>query len=355
MNPTTPLFDRGRTLTLTLLAVMLVAIALPVAVAQALTVQTDKDIYALGDVMVVSGTTAPSASVSLQVFNPEGTQCAIDQTTADSDGNYQMSVTFPSEPTDLYPLGTYTVKVYSAGNTAEKTVELASEAPLPTPPPTGQIAISIDVGAFYFPGETATFHILTTVNGIPATLKGVTWNLYLPDGTKVPLTPATVDVGLYKVEYELPADALEGSYTLMVYAVQGDYKASAIKSFQVSTTLSDLNAKLEALDEAVTAIDKDLESVKDSVSGVKSSVDDVKSSLKDLESSVGDVKSALDDLKSSLDDVKSSVDAIKSSVEGVPDAISGVTMPIYIAVILSLIAAIAAIASVIQISRKIAG
>ncbi|MHA1216588.1 MAG: hypothetical protein ACTSPX_04610, partial [Candidatus Thorarchaeota archaeon] len=126
MNPTTPLFGRRRTLTLTLLAVMLVAIALPAAVAQALTVQTDKDIYLLGDVMVVSGTTAPSASVSLQVFNPEGTQCAIDQTTADGQGNYQMNVTFPSEPTDLYPLGTYTVKVYSAGNTAEKTVELAS-------------------------------------------------------------------------------------------------------------------------------------------------------------------------------------------------------------------------------------
>jgi len=46
---------------------------------------------------------------------------------------------------------------------------------------------------------------------------------------------------------------------------------------------------------------------------------------------------------------------MKKAVKGIPDTMSAVTMPIWAAVILSLIAAIATIASVIQISRKIAG
>jgi len=355
MSPITPLFDRKKTLTILVLATLAVMAVLPLAAAQAVTVQTDKDVYALGETMIISVTAAPGASVSIQVFNPQDTQCFINQNATDAQGNYQTTMVFPSEPTSLYPLGTYTVRVYSAGETAEKTVELASEVPPPPPPTVGPIDVSIDVGAFYFPGETATFHILTTISGVPASVAAVTSNLYLPDGTKVPLTPETVDVGLYKVEYELPADASKGSYTLVVQASQGDYQASAVKSFQVSTTLSDINAKLVALEGTVATLQTDVGTVKTDVDAINLRVSDISQDIALIKTDVGTIKGKVEStVKVDISNLKSSVDATKSSVEGIPDLISGVTTPIWIAVILSLIAAIAAIVSVIQISRKIA-
>jgi len=363
MNPITPLFDRKRTLIAVLLATLTMAIALPAVTAQAITVETNKDVYVPGDVLIVSGTAPPSAAVSIQVYNPAGSQCGIGQNTSDAQGNYMVTVfTFPSEP--------------SGGNTAEKTIQFASQAPPPPPPTAGPVAVSIDVGAFYFPGETATFYILTTISGVPASVAGLTSNLYLPDGTKVPVNPVSIDAGLYKAEYALPEDASEGSYALMVYVVQGEYKASAIKSFQVSATLSSLNAKLVALEGTVATLQTDVGTVKTDVDAinlrvsdisqgvaliqtdlgtVKGKVEKIEGNIATISTDLGTVKADISSLGSSVDATKSSVDDMKKAVEGIPDTMSAVTMPIWAAVILSLIAAIAAIASVIQISRKIAG
>jgi len=184
------LFDRKRTPVALLLAILAIAILLPAAAAQAITVETNKDVYVPGDALIVSGTAPPNAAVSIQVYNPAGSQCGIGQNTSDAQGNYMVTVfTFPSEPTTSFPLGNYTVKAYSGGNTAEKTIQFASQAP-PPPPTSGPIAVAIDVGAIYSPGETAAFHILTTISGVPATVTGITSNLYLPDGTKVPVSPS---------------------------------------------------------------------------------------------------------------------------------------------------------------------
>jgi membrane-bound inhibitor of C-type lysozyme len=110
-------------------ALMLLAAALAVPLAFAApTVSTDKASYSPGDALSVSGTATADAIVSIQVFDPDGTRVAIAQATAGTDGAYSATVyTFKTADS----AGTWTVKAYQGGVTAETTVTFTTEAVTP--------------------------------------------------------------------------------------------------------------------------------------------------------------------------------------------------------------------------------
>ena len=97
------------------------------------------------------------------------------------------------------------------------------------------LAISIDMGTIYFPGDTASAYILTTLNGAP-TGQGVQLQitLFTPDGTNTTLTAVKMGTGLYKATYTIPSTGLLGTYLVMARAHQaGPIDASALVSFEV--------------------------------------------------------------------------------------------------------------------------
>jgi hypothetical protein len=118
-----------------MVAVLIVAAAvLPLAFA-APTVATDKDTYEPGDSLSVSGTAAANALVSLQLFDPDGVRVAIAQAEADAAGAYSAANIYTFSAQD--PTGTWTVKAYEGGITAETTFQLVSEI---TPPVEDRVA-----------------------------------------------------------------------------------------------------------------------------------------------------------------------------------------------------------------------
>jgi hypothetical protein len=383
MNPTIPLLANRRTAVTALLALLALTmlIALPTVAAQVVTVETNKEIYVPGDAMVVSGTATPDAAVTIQVYNPSGALSAVAQTTSNSAGNYEKLVlTFPSEPTDLYPLGDYTVKAYSTAKTAEKTVEFASEAAPPVL--IGPIAISMDVGDIYFPGETASGYALTAVKDVPVDVS-IMFTLYMPDGRKTTLTPTTVSTGLYRADYKLSTTAPEGAYALVAEASNAGYHAVSVESFQVSPTLTDWNAIKDDVSEIdaklvslsgtvatisstvgdfkadvddlglkVTAIDGDIATMSSSLGTLTGTVESIEGDVATVKTELGTVKADLSAAKADLSTVKADVSSVKAEF---PIEIPAVDLsPIWIAVVLSLIAAVAAIASFVTISRRIA-
>lgn len=110
------------------------------------------------------------------------------------------------------------------------------------------------------------------------------------------------------------------------------------------------------------------EGAKSSADAAKSSADAAKSAADAAKSSADAATSAANEAKSSADAAKSSADAAKSSadsakgyaqsaaegVDGAKKAAEGLTIPVYLAVIFSLIAAIIAAACAILVYRKIA-
>lgn len=137
----------------------------------------------------------------------------------------------------------------------------------------------------------------------------------------------------------------------------------------IQASLSDIDAKLVALDGEVATVNTNIGTVQTSVDDVglkvetisgdvatiKTDLGTISGKVTSIDGGVATIQTDIGTVKADISGLASSVEDVKTSVAAVPDAIAGVTTPIWIAVILSLIAAIAAIASVVQISRKIAG
>ncbi|MEM3798383.1 MAG: hypothetical protein QXY74_08150 [Candidatus Bathyarchaeia archaeon] len=142
----------------------------------------------------------------------------------------------------------------------------------------------------------------------------------------------------------------------------------------ISTTVGEIKVTLQALD--LSALTAKLESIEDGVATVSTSIGTVKTTLDDINTKVvsisGDVATVKTDLgtltgkvtsidgtvatiQTDIGTIKADISDVKTDVATVPDAISGVTLPIWIAVVLSLIAAIASIYAIVTIRRKIAG
>ncbi len=98
--------------------------------ASALTVAPSKTTYYPGEQLVISGTATPSALVSIVVYNPSNQLVALDQVKAGNDGSFTKTVlTFPAEPTNTFPLGTYTIIVKDTATNEEQTLHVTLEQP----------------------------------------------------------------------------------------------------------------------------------------------------------------------------------------------------------------------------------
>ena len=108
------------------LFIALLALALataPVLGNPAITVVPGNASYSAGDSLSVSGSAAVSQAVSIQLLNPAGTRIAIAQANSAADGSYSKLGIYTFSATDA--LGTYKVKVYCSGESAEATFSLA--------------------------------------------------------------------------------------------------------------------------------------------------------------------------------------------------------------------------------------
>jgi PKD repeat protein len=100
------------------------------------------------------------------------------------------------------------------------------------------LALRIDMGTIYFPEDTATAYILTTVNGAPTGQSiQLQVTLFKPDGTNTTLTAIRVGTGLYKATYTIPSTGPLGTYLVLAKAHQpGPMDASSLVSFEVKLT-----------------------------------------------------------------------------------------------------------------------
>jgi archaellum component FlaC len=138
---------------------------------------------------------------------------------------------------------------------------------------------------------------------------------------------------------------------------------------EVKTSLSSINAKLVSLDETVATISTAVGEIKTGVDSIGLKVQDINGTVATIKTDVGTIsgkvtsidgnvatiKTDVGTVKTDISAVKSSVGDVEDSVKTVSGTISGLIWPIWVAVILSLIAAIAAIYVVVTIHRKIAG
>jgi hypothetical protein len=297
--------------TLLLMAFLLIGLTSVVSAA-ALSVTTNQASYAQGGAVAISGAGTADAWVALEVSNPLGGRIYLDTVQVSTAETYSSTFTLPGDAMT----GTYTVSASAAGETASTTFTVTGVAP----PVTGVIDVAVEVASLYFPGEDAYIYVLTAKDGRPtnATVAG---SLHIGPGTLVSsLTFTYVSEGLYVATATVTA---EGSYLVVVDATMGANYGSAIKSFEVNPTLVEL-----------VGISGDIATIKTD-SGV-------------LLGKVTGIEGTVATIQTDQGTFTADIAAAKAAVEGL-------TVPLYAAVVLALIAAIAAVISVVQLSRKLAG
>lgn len=306
-----------------LTALMLLMLLPVTAYAVTVTVTTDKPSYKPGQPLVVRGVVSPvqpGQDVSIIVYSPLNEPKAFGQATPAADGRYSTTVMVFK---DTDPSGVWTVKAVYMGTTSEATFEFVG-VPVVPPKTTITLTVSVDVGAVYYPGDTAELYVLTSYQG-----KVIDANLTSTAYGPTAITPSVskVGTGLYKITLAIPSAAKLGTYALVVSAShtseQYEGSGAALKTFTVGP--------------------KPL------------TTDDVSKALEPLKSDLGTLKNETSVIKSDSAAAKKSASDAAAAAAGARSAVEAMSGTLYAAVILALIAAIAAIVGVIQITRKIAG
>jgi hypothetical protein len=111
-------------------------------------------------------------------------------------------------------------------------------------PEPGSLSVTLSVGTIYFPGDTATVFVLTSLNGQPTTVTSLQIVIVRPNGSSIVLNAGLATAGVYKASYAIPSTGPLGTYAVVVKAQQsGSGSASTIGSFEVKPTWLSANGR----------------------------------------------------------------------------------------------------------------
>ncbi|MEM3731702.1 MAG: S8 family serine peptidase [Candidatus Bathyarchaeia archaeon] len=284
----------------------------------------------------------------------------------------------PNYIAEIPELGSYSFKVtvYVPANTLAGTymtyVKLcANEFPegfyIPlwmeiTVPAVKIVNLKLDVGRVHFPGEIAQFYILTMVEGSPINLiEYVQLKLWCKaaNGTYYKVTPngnlETIDVGLHGFSFLVPADAVSCILFagIETYIEENNtlYRGASIVSFDVSTLLTNWNARLEAITGNVTLIKTDvgivkintellnaslvglsekeaqinttLGLVKADLNAINLVVEAIKGDIAHIKTDLGDLKGTVVEIQDGVATIETHLGTVKAKVENLPSEVSG--------------------------------
>ncbi len=104
-------------------------------------------------------------------------------------------------------------------------------------PTTGGASLTITTGTIFFPGDTVTIYVLSSLNGTPNTAQTIGLTLLLPNGTAINLILTSTSPGLYKASYKVASTGtIIGTYALVAAAQINNTNVTGLGSFEVKPT-----------------------------------------------------------------------------------------------------------------------
>jgi len=245
------------------------------------------------------------------------------------------------------------------------------------------VDVQVDVGTLHFNGEIADFYILVTDFGQAVDADEVKTDLYHAGANYLDLTASVEHVakGLYRVPYTIPISASSGTYVLLVQVKYATVSGSAIKSFDVSSTLSawntyisnindniativvpnigqikadltTINATLLGINDRVATITTVLGSLTTDVASLKATLTRVDGEVVTVQTTLGTLQGKIESVQGDTATVKTDVGTVKAKVSDLPANMQTSINLLYVAIVLVLIAAIAAILVLIYSRKK---
>jgi PKD repeat protein len=225
--------------------------------------------------------------------------------------------------------------------------------------------VETDVGSIYFAGELAEFRFLVSFLGEPSNATDITAKLYGPDRQIVaryiyPTNITLFATGVYSITYEV--DATAGTYTLVVEVEYSSLKASGLKSFLVSTTLSSWDAIITDIKgEIATVVVPNLRDIKLNLTSINATLTNIIINSKGdimakIDTALGPVTAKLDTINTTVVAINGDVADIKTSVGDIQTNLGGLqstlTIGLAVTAILSAIAVLLAALILLALRRK---
>ncbi len=145
----------------------------------------------------------------------------------------------------------------------------------------------------------------------------------------------------------LVSDAPLGTWSYTMYDEDDDEIGSG--SFSV------IEAPEAVLEQRINELSEDIADVQDQIAGVQDQVTDAAEAADAATQAANEAKTAVQGLESVATSAKDAADDAKAAAEDAKEAATGIQTLVYVAIAGSVIAALAAIVSLMQISRRIAG
>ncbi len=270
----------------------LLVIGSGVVVAQALTVSTDKPSYMPGEVVLVSGTAVPGATVGIAAYNPAGTTVFFTMVTAGADGKFSTSIKIPAKiPYEDWVYGDYTVEAKVGTTTATKSFKIAAAALL--------VGTVVDEKG-------------NPVVGAEVRVKGTAISTLTGADGKFSLS---ADVGTWTL---VVSKAGYVSAEVSVTAVLGVNNVGVIKLASLESLVAELSAKVESLSKDISALSEKVSTLETQVPAlaeISSKLDELSKSLAALSKAVSDLNAKVDANAKSLADINAKLSALETSVK----------------------------------------
>jgi archaellum component FlaC len=230
--------------------------------------------------------------------------------------------------------------------------------------------------ALYYADTVGTYHLAGSFylpNGDPDVILKVTLMYYdsvaASDTSGVATLKRISGAGSLLIGVDLASDIayIKGTVSnITVSLSELNAKVVAINGTlaTIDTKLGTMSAKLNDIDAKLVSLEDDVATVSTAVGDIKVSVDDIGLNVTSIAGDVATIETTLGTISGKVTSIDGNVATIKTDLGTVKADVSTIKgqlpvavdmTPVWIAVVLSLIAAIAAIAAVVQISRKIAG
>ncbi|MEM1674873.1 MAG: hypothetical protein QXE14_00280 [Candidatus Bathyarchaeia archaeon] len=158
------------------------------------------------------------------------------------------------------------------------------------------------------------------------------------------------DIGELKVKVDDLVKALS-DLNAIITEVRGGVATIRTDVGVIKSNVDTLAMALEGLKALVVEVGGDVAVIKTDVGSIKVAV----GALDAIRSMVDAISSKVDSVSGKVDTVSGKVDAASKAAEVASGVASTLIVPVWIAVILSLVAAIASIIAIVQVTRKIAG
>jgi len=268
-----------------------------------------------------------------KLYKPDGTTVPLIPTRIDT-GIYKATYAIGTND----PTGTYALSIQVSKTTAEIRAHGSSMA-------TFQVSGTLtgwDVSITKIKSDIATV-IIPKLGEIQLNLTAINAKLNNIQGN---IATITSDIGLIKADVD----------SINATLVKIDGKVATIES-----TVGKINATIKAIDAELVSLNGTLATIESTVGTIQVNVKDINATLVKIDGKVATISTTLGDVKGTITDVKDKVYTIDTNigtlqltVSNAKSATEGLTTPLYITLILALLAFIAAVSLLIYLKRKMA-